>query len=115
VATTIPTTMAMTTLIPTVVPGLQNTAGTSGLSDDSKKVVIGVVVGVGGAVVLALIAVILWRHMRKENEVKKQSMSNLTYFSDEDPALGYGRTPTENVIGNNQGDYRPPVNAAANF
>lgn len=111
--------MATTALIATLVPVLQNSAGTSGLSDDSKKIVIGVVVGVGGAAVLALIAVIIWRHMKKENEAKKQSMSNLTYFSEEDPAHGYGRSPTEGVFGSNnnnqQMDFRPPVNAAANF
>ena len=108
--------MVSTTLIPTLVPSLQNNAGTSGLSDNSKKIVIGVVVGVGGAAVLALIAVIIWRHMRKESEAKP-SMSNLTYFSDDDPAHGYGRTPIENVVGtSSQGEYRPPgINAAANF
>ena len=110
--------MASTTLIPTLVPGLQSGAGTSGLSDNSKKIVIGVVVGVGGAAVLALIAVIIWRHMRKENEEQKQTMSNLTYFSDEDPAQGYGRAPLESVVGtsSSQAEYRPPgINAAANF
>ena len=107
--------MASTTLIPTLVPSLQN-IGTGGLSDNSKKIVIGVVVGVGGAAVLALIAVIIWRHMRKE-EAQKQNMSNLTYFSDDDPTQGYGQAPTENVVGaSNQGEYRPPgINAAANF
>lgn len=116
VATTVPTVMASTTLIPTLVPSLQNTAGTTGLSDNSKKIVIGVVVGVGGAAVLALIAVIVWRHMKKESEAK-QSMSNIPYFSDEDPAQGYGRAPTENVVGTSgQAEYRTPgINAAANF
>jgi len=108
--------MASTTLIPTLVPGLQNNSGTTGLSDNSKKIVIGVVVGVGGAAVLALIAVIVWRHMRRENEAKKQSMSNLTYFSDEDPSQGYGQAPTEGVVGTQHGEYRTPgINAAANF
>lgn len=113
--------MAVTTLIPTLVPSLQGTIGTSGLSNDSKKIVIGVVVGVGGAAVLALIAVIIWRHMKKESEAKKQSMPNFTYFSDEDPAHGYGASPTEGVFASNnnnnnqQMDFRPPVNAAANF
>jgi hypothetical protein len=116
VVTTIPTVMASTTLIPTLVPSLQGGVGTGGLSDNSKKIVIGVVVGVGGAAVVALIAVIIWRHMKKENEAQKQSMSNLPYFSDDDPAQGYGRAPTENVVGTSQGEYRPPgINAAANF
>jgi len=74
-----------------------------------------VVVGIGGAAVLALIAVIVWRHMRKESEAKAQS-SNLTYFSD-DPAEGYGHEPTEGVVGNKEGgEFRSPVvNSAANF
>jgi hypothetical protein len=56
--------------------------------------------------------------MKKESEAKP-SMSNLTYFSDDDPAAGYGRSPTENIVGpssSNQGEFRSPtVNAAANF
>jgi len=106
------TTEASTTLIPTLVPGLQSSAETTGLSDNSKKIVIGVVVGIGGAAVLALIGVIVWRHMRKDQE-SKPSMSNLTYFSDDDPTQGYGAAPTEGVVGTHE--YRPTYNSAANF
>jgi hypothetical protein len=69
--------------------------------------VIGVVVGIGGAAILALIAVIIWRHMKRENEVKANT-SNLTYFSDE-PEDRRATSP------GNKEDYRTPVNAAANF
>lgn len=78
------------------------------------------VVGVGGAAILALIAVIIWRHMRKENEAK-QNMSNLTYFSDEDPAQGSVGSPTGGFVRNGGGSPQggelrsPAVNAAANF
>lgn len=102
-----------TTLVPTLVPSLQNNVGGGGLSNNSKKIVIGVIVGVGGTALLALIAVIMWRHMKRENE-RNDNAANLTYFSD-DPAIGYGRAPTENVIVK-EGEFRqPPVNAAANF
>lgn len=53
--------------------------------------------------------------MRKENEAKANT-SNLTYYSD-DPAEGYGREPSEGVVGNKEGgEFRSPaVNSAANF
>jgi Mid2 like cell wall stress sensor len=113
VQTTVPTTYMSTTLIPTLVPSLQNNVSGSGLSNNSKKIVIGVVVGVGGTAFLALIAVIIWRQTKRESE-QKENTANLTYFSD-DPAVGYGRAPTENVLVR-EGEFRPPaVNAAANF
>jgi len=108
-------------MLATIVPGLQSNVGTTGLSTTNKNIVIGVVVGIGGAAILALIAVIVWRHMRKESEAKAAGhTSNLTYYSD-DPADGYGREPVEGVVGNKEGgggggEFRAPaVNAAANF
>jgi hypothetical protein len=117
VVTTVPTTFASTTFIPTtLIPGLQDDQG-SGLSDDSKKIVIGVIVGVGGAAILAGVAVVAWRHMKRAKD-KQQDNSNLTYFSD-DPAEGYGSAPTEGVVGEKpvETDYHraPVVNAASNF
>ncbi|KKZ65376.1 hypothetical protein EMCG_08795 [[Emmonsia] crescens] len=41
--------------------------GSSGLSDSSKKTIIGVVVGVGGAVILGGLAFVAWRLRRKRN------------------------------------------------
>jgi hypothetical protein len=104
--------MASTSLVATIVPGLQSqTETTAGLSDNSKKIVIGVVVGIGGAAVLALIGVIIWRHMKKESD-SKPSMSNVAYFSDDDPRGAYGAAPTEGVIGI---PYQATYNNAANF
>jgi hypothetical protein len=115
VATTIAGTFASTSLVPaTNAPDLQSST-TSGLSDNSKKIVIGVVVGIGGAALLAGIAVVIWRHMKREKD--EPSTANLTYYHD-DPAVGYGTTPTENVVGAEKPatDYRAPaVNHASNF
>jgi Mid2 like cell wall stress sensor len=111
-------TFASTTYIPTtLIPGLQENTG-GGLSNDSKKIVIGVIVGVGGAALLAGIAVVLWRHNKREKDNSPDN-TNLTYFGD-DPAEGYGGAPTEGVVGEKtaQGTefHRAPVvNAASNF
>ena len=65
------------------------------------------------------IAVVVWRHMKKERD-NKQDNANLTYFSD-DPAEGFGTAPTEGVVGEpkttGHADYprAPVVNAASNF
>lgn len=70
--------------------------------------------GVGGAALIAGIAVVVWRHMKRQRD-RKESNANLTYFSD-DPVEGYGAAPTEGVVGSEKPEYRsPPVNAAANF
>lgn len=69
---------------------------------------IGVVVGVGGTAVLALIAVIIWRHTKKE-EQEKQNTANLTYFGD-DPAQEY-----QGEGGPKEEARSPQLNPAANF
>jgi hypothetical protein len=57
--------------------------------------------------------------MKRERDRKESSMNNLTYFGDDDPAEGYGGTPTEGVVGTEKlaksPQRSPPVNAAANF
>jgi Mid2 like cell wall stress sensor len=107
--------MSSTTLVPTTfIPGLQNEFTSTGLSNNSKKVVIGVVVGIGGAAVIALIAVIVWRHMKRENEAK-QNAANLSYFSD-DAHEGYAQSPADSGLANKEGEFRSPtLNAASNF
>jgi hypothetical protein len=53
--------------------------------------------------------------MKREKD--EPSTANLTYYHD-DPAVGYGTTPTENVVGAEKPatDYRAPaVNHASNF
>jgi len=74
------------------------------------------VVGIGGAAILALIAVIVWRHMRKEGE-EKRNTANLTYFSDDPGEFGNPGTQAAGSPGSNkEGEFRSPnVNAASNF
>jgi hypothetical protein len=113
VATTLAITSTSETLIPTTI-NLQTQTSSGGLTDNSKKIVIGVLVGVGGAAILALIAVMVWRHMRKEKERKEfETSPNLTYFGDE-PEEPHSASPDSNKEG---ALHRSPtrVNAAANF
>jgi Mid2 like cell wall stress sensor len=104
--------MASTSLIATIVPALQSS--TSGLSDNSKNIVIGVITGGGGVALLALIGVIVWRRMRKNNEAKP-NMSNVPYFSDDGPAAAAldGTADTERLVCGRTQEYK--YNNAANF
>jgi len=76
-----------------------------------------VVVGVGGAALLAGIAVVLWRHTKRDKDIDS-NVANLTYYHD-DPGEGFGQAPTENVVSTEKPvgpDYRTPaVNPASNF
>jgi len=69
------------------------------------------VVGVGGAALLAGIAVVLWRHFRRDRE-RELSNQNLTYFTDE-PNTGPESVEEKTVAGP---EYRSPqINTASNF
>jgi hypothetical protein len=60
---------------------------------------------------LAGVAVVLWRHFRREGEKRELSNQNLTYFTDE-PARE--ASPEEKIVAGPE--YRSPqINTASNF
>lgn len=103
-------------------PSLNGDKGSSnsGLSSSDKKIIIGVVVGVGGAILLGVLGVVFWRIQKKRSDA----------FNDEDDDLmggtAVGSGPREKAPGPTQSGtpfkntldqyHNPgPVNAASNF
>ncbi|KAJ6018836.1 hypothetical protein N7499_009982 [Penicillium canescens] len=93
-------------------------SGSSGVSSSDKKIIIGVVVGVGGAILIGALGLVFWRIHKKRNE----------QFGDEDDLMGgtavgsgprekapspAGNTPFKNTL--DQYHNPGPVNAASNF
>jgi hypothetical protein len=92
----------------------------SGVSSSDRKIIIGVVVGVGGAIVLGVLAVVIWRIHKKRSE---------QYNDDDDDLMGgtaVGSGPREKAPSPAQSGtpfrstldqyHNPgPVNAASNF
>lgn len=103
-------------------PSLNGDSGSSssGVSDSAKKIIIGVVVGVGGAIVLGVLGVVIWRIHKKRNE---------QYNDDDDDLVGgtavgsaqremaaspaQSGTPFRSTL--DQYHNPGPVNAASNF
>jgi hypothetical protein len=72
-----------------------------------------VLVGVAGAAIVALIAVLVWRHRRHERERKEfETSPNLTYFGDEPEEGGHSASPDSQKESLHRSPTR--VNAAAN-
>jgi hypothetical protein len=96
-----------------------SSGSSSGLSSSDKKIIIGVVVGVGGAIVLGVLGIVIWRIQKKRNEA----------YGDEDTDLmggtAVGSGPREKASSPSGGTpfkstldqyHNPgPVNAASNF
>jgi len=93
-------------------------SGSSGVSSSDKKIIIGVVVGVGGAILIGALGLVFWRIHKKRNE----------QYGDEDDLMGgtavgtgprekapspTGNTPFKNTL--DQYHNPGPVNAASNF
>ncbi|KKK15336.1 hypothetical protein P175DRAFT_0492365 [Aspergillus ochraceoroseus IBT 24754] len=103
-------------------PGLSGADGSSdsGLSDSQKRIIIGVVVGVGGAILLGAIGVVAWRlQARKRNARDNDDVADLMSGT----AVGSGaREKAPNPSGGtpfrttlDQYHNPGPVNAASNF
>lgn len=99
--------------------GSEKDSSDSGLSESNKKVVIGVVVGVGGALIIGIIGIVIWR-MRKGSGNDTDEAADLmsgtavgTGNREKAPSPAAGSTPFRSTLDqyHNQG----PVNAAANF
>ncbi|KAJ5835009.1 Mid2-like cell wall stress sensor [Penicillium robsamsonii] len=109
-----------TTSTPASEPSLNGDkgSGSSGVSSSDKKIIIGVVVGVGGAILIGAVGLVFWRIHKKRSE----------QYGDEDDLMGgtavgsgprekapspAGNTPFKNTL--DQYHNPGPVNAASNF
>lgn len=110
--------MTSQSTLPTPTPGLadSNSGQASGMSPQTRNTVIGVVVGVGGAIILGGLALVAWRIWgRKKHQEENDGL--MDYGSTvEKPDTGSsvtGRTPFQSTLES----YHAPtqVNTAANF
>ncbi|KAJ5514124.1 Mid2-like cell wall stress sensor [Penicillium fimorum] len=107
-----------TTSIPSPSLNGDKSSGSSGVSASDKKIIIGVVVGVGGAILIGAVGLVFWRIHKKRSE----------QYGDEDDLMGgtavgsgprekapspAGNTPFKNTL--DQYHNPGPVNAASNF
>ncbi|KAJ5267006.1 hypothetical protein N7478_009814 [Penicillium angulare] len=97
----------------------KGSSSSSGLSSSDKKIIIGVVVGVGGAIILGAIGVVFWRIQKKRNEAFGDEDADLMGGTavgagprEKAPSPG-GGTPFKNTL--DQYHNPGPVNAASNF
>lgn len=108
----------------TSAPGLSQTSpngGSSGLSENEKRIVIGVVVGVGGAILIGGIMVVFWRiNSRRRKAAQSDEATDLmsgtavgTGAREKAPSPGAGATPFRSTL--DQYHNPGPVNAASNF
>ncbi|GAB1194656.1 hypothetical protein APSETT444_003902 [Aspergillus pseudonomiae] len=101
--------------------GEEKDSKSSGLSSNQKKTIIGVVVGVGGAILIGALGVVAWRiHARKrnghDNDEATDLMSGTAVGSgvrEKAPSPGAAGTPFKSTL--DQYHNPGPVNAASNF
>jgi hypothetical protein len=90
-------------------------SGGGGLSTSQKNIVIGVVVGVGGAIILGGLAIFLWRLRAKRNE---KLVDEADLISQPPMAVPPGANANSNMFQNNLDQYHKPpgqVNMSSNF
>ncbi|KAL8387357.1 hypothetical protein RB595_009963 [Gaeumannomyces hyphopodioides] len=91
----------------------------AGMSEDQKKTIIGVVCGIGGAIVLAVVGIVAWRVWgRKRNQEEAEGAFGPSYSPAEkpdqqQPSSQSSRTPFQSTLES----YHAPtqVNTASNF
>lgn len=94
-------------------------SGSSGLSTSAKNTIIGVVVGVGGAIVIAGLAFVAWRvwgskkHDRDHDEDDLMSAGTAVGSNTREKVPGASNTPFKSTL--DQYHNPGPVNAASNF
>ncbi|KAE8411251.1 hypothetical protein BDV36DRAFT_90783 [Aspergillus pseudocaelatus] len=101
--------------------GEEKDSKSSGLSSNQKKTIIGVVVGVGGAILIGALGVVAWRiHARKRNAHDNDEATDLmsgtavgSGVREKAPSPGAGGTPFKSTL--DQYHNPGPVNAASNF
>ncbi|KAF2742397.1 hypothetical protein M011DRAFT_412659 [Sporormia fimetaria CBS 119925] len=93
-------------------------SGSGGLSDSNKKIIGGVVGGVGGAILLGGIAIVLWRVYGRKNRVSEDDddiMANTgAALGDKPTSSGTGQSPFQSHLEQYHNPGGRP-NAAANF
>ncbi|KAL2868232.1 putative cell wall protein [Aspergillus lucknowensis] len=103
-------------------PGLSGSSedSDSGLDSDQKKIIIGVVVGVGGAILIGAIGVVAWRIRARRRNAQDEDVTDLmsgtavgSGVREKAPSPGAGGTPFRSTL--DQYHNPGPVNAASNF
>ncbi|KAL2803080.1 hypothetical protein BJX63DRAFT_87536 [Aspergillus granulosus] len=116
--TTITTTQ---TIDGTPIPTTYTTTNTdSGLSSNQKNIIIGVVVGVGGAILIGAIGVVAWRIRARRRNAQDDDVTDLmsgtavgSGVREKAPSPATGGTPFRSTL--DQYHNPGPVNAASNF
>jgi hypothetical protein len=101
---------------PSTAPG--GSVGSSGLKTSQRNIIIGVVVGIGGAILLGGLAVVLYRLRRKENPVDEDDLmrrdGSPLAETRREPLQGAGTSPFRATL-DQYHNRTGPVNAASNF
>ena len=106
---------------PTTSPGLNTSdggSGKSGLTSGQRRTIIGVVVGIGGAILLGGLAVVAWRIWGKRKTVKNDDydpMDPLPGSADHEKTSGGGSNDPFRTHLDQHHNTVGPVNAASNF
>ena len=115
-------TTASSTKLTTSTPGLNsgNSGQTSGMSTKTRNTVIGVVVGVGGAIILGALGLVAWRvwGRKKQNDEADGLMEyNMNLAQQEKPEHGGSPPPQRTPFQSTLENYHQPthVNASSNF
>jgi hypothetical protein len=99
----------------TLTPSLQNGGGSgSNLSTSSKKIVGGVVGGIGGAILIGGIALVAWRLWGKK---KRQAVAQDDFLDSRDDSIRREKRESQGLQGAPDTYRNPngPVNTASNF
>ncbi|KAL3453817.1 hypothetical protein BJX65DRAFT_77796 [Aspergillus insuetus] len=103
-------------------PGLSGSSddSDSGLSSNQKNIIIGVVVGVGGAILIGAIGVVAWRIRARRRNAQDDDVTDLmsgtavgSGVREKAPSPAAGGTPFRSTL--DQYHNPGPVNAASNF
>ncbi|KAL2854419.1 hypothetical protein BJY01DRAFT_37982 [Aspergillus pseudoustus] len=103
-------------------PGLSGSSDNSdsGLSSNQKNIIIGVVVGVGGAILIGAIGVVAWRIRARRRNAQDDDVTDLmsgtavgSGVREKAPSPAAGGTPFRSTL--DQYHNPGPVNAASNF
>ena len=116
--------VSTSTSLSTAAPGLaggDSDSNNSGLSSSSKRIIIGVVVGIGGAIILGGLAVVAWRIWGRKRNVGDDDNdlmgSHPGSSGHEKTSSVSGNTPFKSTLDQYHSPHSPPgpVNTASNF